>query len=97
LLQQFVLRVDSFAFGVNVVFTTNKPIELWGEVLHDPDLAEAILDRILERGRLPGMPQKTSPQTARISGKSPPECPERTVRGWYCFGMQPAGRAAFGR
>src|SRR5439155_8322136 len=23
----------------------------WGRVLHDPDLAEAILDRVLERGR----------------------------------------------
>ena len=35
-----------------MVFTTNKPLELWGRVLHDPDLAEAILDRILERGRI---------------------------------------------
>lgn len=36
----------------SVVFTTNKPLELWGRVLHDPDLAEAILDRILQRGRI---------------------------------------------
>ncbi len=35
-----------------MVFTTNKPLEQWGRVLHDPDLAEAILDRILERGRI---------------------------------------------
>ena len=35
-----------------MVFTTNKPLERWGRVLHDPDLAEAILDRILERGRI---------------------------------------------
>ena len=35
-----------------MVFTTNKPIEEWGRVLHDPDLAEAILDRVLERGRV---------------------------------------------
>ena len=35
-----------------MVFTTNKPIEAWGKVLHDPDLAEAILDRVLERGRI---------------------------------------------
>jgi DNA replication protein DnaC len=34
------------------IFTTNKPIEAWGTVLHDPDLAEAILDRALERGRI---------------------------------------------
>ena len=35
-----------------MVFTTNKAIETWGKVLHDPDLAEAILDRVLERGRV---------------------------------------------
>jgi DNA replication protein DnaC len=34
-----------------ILFTTNKPLAAWGQVLHDPDLAEAILDRILERGR----------------------------------------------
>ena len=35
-----------------MVFTTNKPVEEWGRVLHDADLAEAILDRVLERGRV---------------------------------------------
>ena len=35
-----------------IVFTTNKPLADWGRVLHDDDLAEAITDRILERGRL---------------------------------------------
>ena len=35
-----------------MVLTTNKPVEEWGRVLHDPDLAEAILDRVLERGRV---------------------------------------------
>jgi DNA replication protein DnaC len=30
--------------------TTNKPLAALGLVLHDPDLAEAILDRLLERG-----------------------------------------------
>jgi DNA replication protein DnaC len=34
-----------------LLFTTNKPLAAWGHVLHDPDLAEAILDRVLERGR----------------------------------------------
>ena len=34
-----------------MVFTTNKPLNEWGRVLHDPDLAAAILDRALERGR----------------------------------------------
>jgi DNA replication protein DnaC len=37
--------------GRPMVFTTNKPLASWGEVLHDPDLAEAITDRVLERGR----------------------------------------------
>lgn len=35
-----------------MLFTTNKPLAAWGLVLHDPDLAEAILDPVLERGRL---------------------------------------------
>lgn len=35
-----------------MVFTTNKPLNQWGRALHDPDLAAAILDRVLERGRL---------------------------------------------
>ena len=35
-----------------MVFTTNKHPKHWGAVLHDDDLAEAIVDRILDRGRL---------------------------------------------
>lgn len=33
-----------------MIFTTNKPLREWGQVLHDRHLAEAILDRILEHG-----------------------------------------------
>jgi DNA replication protein DnaC len=33
-----------------IVFTTNKALSAWGEVLHDRELAEALLDRVLERG-----------------------------------------------
>ena len=33
-----------------MIFTTNKPLREWGDVLHDRHLAEAILDRILEHG-----------------------------------------------
>jgi DNA replication protein DnaC len=33
-----------------MLFTTNKPLAALGEMLHDGDLAEAILDRVLERG-----------------------------------------------
>jgi hypothetical protein len=36
----------------SMVFTTNKHPRRWGSVLHDDDLAEAIVDRVLERGRL---------------------------------------------
>ena len=35
-----------------MVFTTNQPVEEWGRVLPDPDLAEPIWDRGLERGRV---------------------------------------------
>ena len=34
-----------------LVFTTNKSLKAWGEVLHDAELAEALLDRVLERGQ----------------------------------------------
>ena len=34
-----------------MLFTTNQGIEQWGEVLHNANLAEALLDRVLERGR----------------------------------------------
>jgi DNA replication protein DnaC len=36
----------------SMIFTTNKPLATWGRVLHDEDLAQAIVDRVLERGRL---------------------------------------------
>jgi DNA replication protein DnaC len=35
-----------------MIFTTNKPLSAWGRVLHDEDLAHAIVDRVLERGRM---------------------------------------------
>src|SRR5262249_30440755 len=31
-----------------IVFTTNKPLASWAKVLHDADLAEVIIDRVLE-------------------------------------------------
>ncbi len=42
-----------------MVFTSNKEPEEWGAVLHDPDLADAIVDRVLERG-----------EVLRLKGKS---------------------------
>jgi DNA replication protein DnaC len=36
----------------SMIFTTNKSPKRWGPVLHDDDLADAIVDRILHRGRI---------------------------------------------
>jgi DNA replication protein DnaC len=76
-----------------MIFTTNKPLSEWGKVLHDEDLAAAILDRVLERGRfihLDGPSGRTrhlnleealppAAGRARISGIRVPEFPEPTV------------------
>lgn len=76
-----------------VIFTTNKPLHKWGKVLHDEDLAAAILDRILERGRLitldgPSVrtrhldledPLSQTENQLRISGKAGSEFPEPTA------------------
>lgn len=35
-----------------VLLTTNKDPQQWGQVLHDPDLSAAILDRLLHRGEV---------------------------------------------
>lgn len=79
----------------SMIFTTNKPLSAWGRVLHDDDLASAIVDRVLERGRLlqldgPSMRTKhlglddptsaeASTQVVRISGINTPEFPEPTA------------------
>ena len=80
-----------------MVFTTNKHPRRWGAVLHDDDLADAIVDRILERGRLlrldgPSVRTKHLPddlladdlETAggrRISGREAAEFPAPTASG----------------
>jgi DNA replication protein DnaC len=76
-----------------MIFTTNKPLHLWGKVLHDDDLAAAILDRVLERGRLIQLdgpsgrtghlkvddPLGSNTESARISGIRLPQFPEPTT------------------
>src|SRR5262249_671354 len=32
-----------------MIFTTNKSLKAWGRVLHDEDLAQAIIDRAMDR------------------------------------------------
>jgi hypothetical protein len=44
-------RRRSFAVRIGVGTSHGKPLTEWGKVLHDEDLAAAILDRVLERGR----------------------------------------------
>jgi DNA replication protein DnaC len=46
----FQVVTDRYLNRRPMIFTTNKAADGLGPVLHDPDLAEAILDRILERG-----------------------------------------------
>ena len=59
-----------------MLFTTNKRPKAWGTVLHDADLAEAIIDRILERGQilsLDGPSSRTSHIDPEILGGGPAE------------------------
>jgi DNA replication protein DnaC len=75
-----------------MIFTTNKPLSEWGKVLHDEDMAAAILDRVLERGRFIHLDgpsgrtrhlnlEETLPENTkqlRISGIGGSEFPEPT-------------------
>lgn len=45
--------------GKPLVITSNKEPSAWGQMLHDPDLADAIVDRLEERG-----------EVVRLGGKS---------------------------
>jgi hypothetical protein len=36
----------------SMILTTNKALKAWGRVFHDEDPGQAIIDRVLERGRL---------------------------------------------
>jgi len=85
-----------------MVFTTNKPLSEWGKVLHDEDLAAAILDRVLERGRfihLDGPSGRTrhlnldevlpaKSERVRISGINGSEFPEPTTTRKICKPME---------
>jgi DNA replication protein DnaC len=78
-----------------MIFTTNKHPKHWGAVLHDDDLADAIVDRILDRGRLlrlDGPSMRTQHlrdddlagddhevRGSKVSGKQAAEFPEPTT------------------
>ena len=51
--------------GKPLLFTTNKPLQLWGRVLHDDDLARAIIDRTLHHGEH----MKLSGSSFRLKGR----------------------------
>lgn len=75
-----------------MIFTTNKSLRAWGRVLHDEDLAQAIIDRVLERGRILELDgpsgrtrhlpldldagQAAEEEPARVSGTAPAKFPE---------------------
>lgn len=76
-----------------MIFTTNKHPDDWGPLLNDDDLAAAIVDRILERGRLLRLdgpsgrtrhlppeerPAEHTPNRDRFSGKQGTDFPEPT-------------------
>ena len=55
-----------------IVITSNKEPEQWGGVLHDNDLAEAIVDRVMDRGeviRLKGNSYR-NPQQKELEAKA---------------------------
>jgi hypothetical protein len=86
---------DRHLRGKPMLFTTNKsPLTQWGEALHDSDLADAIVDRTLERGRLLILdgpshrtrlldldtePHHAANRGARLSGEQVPDFPELTL------------------
>jgi DNA replication protein DnaC len=100
---------DRYLHRRTMLFTTNKPLAAWGLVLHDPDLAEAILDRVLERGRLielRGPSYRTRhlssaenshrnppKEPARISGNHRQEYPEPTEGTWFRHHLDSCGRS----
>lgn len=52
--------------GKPILFTTNKPLNQWGRVLHDDELARAIIDRTLHHGEY----LKLSGPSFRLKGRN---------------------------
>src|SRR5713226_3557249 len=71
-----------------MIFTTNKPLQKWGRVLHDRDLAAAILDRVLERGRVIVL-DGPSGRTKHLSLEGPAAPAVHVSEGARISGIQP--------
>jgi hypothetical protein len=66
----------------STVFTSNKPYSEWGEVLGDPVIAAAILDRILHHSTTVNIKGESFRlRTRRRGGPAPQEAREVTARG----------------
>lgn len=75
--------------GKPILFTTNKPLAQWGRVLHDDELAKAIVDRTLHHGeylklsgpsyRLKG--RKLNLDTSTLSGDEPTAIESKNLPG----------------
>lgn len=59
-----------------IVFTTNKALKHWGRVLHDPDLAEALLDRVMERGARITLSGRSKRSSEDLEQSGNPETPD---------------------
>ena len=51
----------------SLLFTTHKPLKAWSASLHDYDLAAAILDCVLKRGRIVAL-ERPSMRTQHLQG-----------------------------
>ena len=58
----------------SMLFITHKPLKHWGAARHDNDLAAAIIDRVLERGRIVAL-QGLSMRTHHIEDSDHELCP----------------------
>jgi hypothetical protein len=72
---------DRYLSGRSMIFTTNKKLTDWGAVLHDHDLAAAIVDRLLERGRIIALDgPSTRSQNLALDEEIDPMVPHRPDR-----------------
>src|ERR1043165_8610466 len=80
----------------STIFTSNKPPDDWGGVLHDDDLAAAIVDRVLERGRLLKL-DGPSMRTKHLGLDAPAHAAAGSKRSSRMIWRSGDGRVPFGR